>query len=29
VQLTSLARENAEVQPLLDFIEASTRSLVR
>ncbi len=28
-QLTSLARENTEVQPLLDFIEASTRSLVR
>ena len=28
-QLSSLAREHAEVQPLLDFIEASTRSLVR
>jgi UDP-N-acetylglucosamine acyltransferase len=29
VQLTELAAENAEVQPLLDFIDASTRSLVR
>jgi UDP-N-acetylglucosamine acyltransferase len=29
VQLTQLARGNAEVQPLLDFIDASTRSLVR
>ena len=29
VQLTELARENAEVQPLLAFIDASTRSLVR
>jgi UDP-N-acetylglucosamine acyltransferase len=28
-QLTQLARENAEVKPLLDFIEVSTRSLVR
>jgi UDP-N-acetylglucosamine acyltransferase len=28
-QLTRLARVNAEVQPLLDFIGASTRSLVR
>ena len=28
-QLTKLAGENAEVQPLLDFIHASTRSLVR
>ena len=28
-QLTELARENAEVQPLLAFIDASTRSLVR
>jgi UDP-N-acetylglucosamine acyltransferase len=29
VQLTQLARENEEVQPLLAFIDASTRSLVR
>ena len=29
VQLTKLAGQNAEVQPLLDFIHASTRSLVR
>jgi UDP-N-acetylglucosamine acyltransferase len=29
VQLTELARDNAEVQPLLAFIDASTRSLVR
>jgi UDP-N-acetylglucosamine acyltransferase len=29
VQLTELAEQNAEVQPLLDFIDASTRSLVR
>ena len=29
VQLTELARDNAEVQPLLSFIDASTRSLVR
>jgi UDP-N-acetylglucosamine acyltransferase len=29
VQLTELAGQNAEVQPLLDFIDASTRSLVR
>jgi UDP-N-acetylglucosamine acyltransferase len=29
VRLTDLARDNAEVQPLLDFIAASTRSLVR
>jgi UDP-N-acetylglucosamine acyltransferase len=29
VQLTELARENEEVQPLLAFIDASTRSLVR
>jgi UDP-N-acetylglucosamine acyltransferase len=29
VQLTRLAAERAEVQPLLDFIDASTRSLVR
>ncbi len=29
VQLTELARENAEVQPFLAFIDASTRSLVR
>jgi UDP-N-acetylglucosamine acyltransferase len=28
-QLTELARENTEVQPLLAFIDASTRSLVR
>jgi UDP-N-acetylglucosamine acyltransferase len=28
-QLTQLARGNAEVQPLLDFIGAATRSLVR
>jgi len=28
-QLVALARESPEVQPLLDFIEASTRSLVR
>jgi UDP-N-acetylglucosamine acyltransferase len=28
-QLTELAVENAEVRPLLDFIDASTRSLVR
>jgi acyl-[acyl carrier protein]--UDP-N-acetylglucosamine O-acyltransferase len=28
-QLTELARENEEVQPLLAFIDASTRSLVR
>jgi UDP-N-acetylglucosamine acyltransferase len=28
-QLTELARDNAEVQPLLAFIDASTRSLVR
>jgi UDP-N-acetylglucosamine acyltransferase len=28
-QLTDLAGDNVEVQPLLDFIEASTRSLVR
>jgi UDP-N-acetylglucosamine acyltransferase len=29
VRLTQLARDNAEVQPLLAFIDASTRSLVR
>jgi UDP-N-acetylglucosamine acyltransferase len=29
VQLTELAGKNKEVQPLLDFINASTRSLVR
>ena len=29
VRLTELARDNAEVQPLLAFIDASTRSLVR
>jgi UDP-N-acetylglucosamine acyltransferase len=29
VQLNELARDNAEVQPLLAFIDASTRSLVR
>jgi UDP-N-acetylglucosamine acyltransferase len=29
VRLTELARDNAEVQPLLVFIDASTRSLVR
>jgi UDP-N-acetylglucosamine acyltransferase len=29
VRLTELARGNSEVQPLLDFIDASTRSLVR
>jgi UDP-N-acetylglucosamine acyltransferase len=28
-RLTELARDNAEVQPLLSFIDASTRSLVR
>jgi UDP-N-acetylglucosamine acyltransferase len=28
-QLTEMARENAEVRPLLEFIHASTRSLVR
>jgi UDP-N-acetylglucosamine acyltransferase len=28
-QLTQMARENAEVRPLLEFIHASTRSLVR
>ncbi len=28
-QLTELARDNAEVQPFLAFIDASTRSLVR
>jgi UDP-N-acetylglucosamine acyltransferase len=28
-QLTQLAKVNAEVQPLLDFIDASTRGLAR